>query len=315
MHLTPVERQELAKRLSPHDLSHADAATTTNLVSGTADNACRAADVAFGQPAVDDLLASESLKFIQLTSAGYTRYDRDDLRAALRSRDAALCTSSGVYDDPCAQHVMSFILGHNRRLLDAYADQTTTRSWRYKLLRPAVRTLGDEKVLIIGFGAIGRRLVELLHPFHAQVRGVRRSPSGDEPIEVVSMAELDEQLPWADHVVNLLPSSSANTRLFDAPRFARMKRGAAFYNVGRGDTVDQAALEHALRDGQISGAYLDVTHPEPLPADHPLWQAPRCLITPHVAGGTQKEMQKLLDHFVTNFERFIQANPLSNRVM
>jgi phosphoglycerate dehydrogenase-like enzyme len=103
--------------------------------------------------------------------------------------------------------------------------------------------------------------------------------------------------------------------MIDGKCFAAMKPGAVFYNVGRGTTVNQAALIAALESGQVGAAYLDVTEPEPLPPDHPLWAAPNCFITPHVAGGHQDEDAHLVRHFVSNLRRFEAGEPLVDVVM
>ena len=132
---------------------------------------------------------------------------------------------------------------------------------------------------------------------------------------VVMEPELDIALATANHVFNTLPSATGTKEVFNTGRFSAMKRGAIFYNVGRGDTVDQTALRSALDSRHIAAAYLDVTMPEPLPADHPLWSAPNCFITPHIAGGAQGEMQRLLDHFLANFQRFRDGKELINRIM
>lgn len=304
----------LREAMAPHEFIVADAAHQSNLVAGGVDASCRSADVALGQPALVDVIESTSLKWIHLTSAGYTRYDRDDIRAALKSRGAMLTNSSSVYDDPCAQQVIAFMFAHNRRLLPAIVDQASKRSWQYKALRPAVRVLENQRVLLVGFGAIARRLVELLAPFRADIRAVRRKVSGNEPVPTFDQSKLDEQLGWADHVVNLLPSAPGNASIFNSARFAKMQTHAAFYNVGRGDTVDQTALVDALRTGAISGAYLDVTSPEPLPPDDPLWTAPNCVITPHIAGGMQDEETQLVEHFLENWRRLVAKKDFVDRV-
>lgn len=315
VHLAPDLMENLRSRAGRHELRLADDSKTSNLSIGSTDLGCRTADIALGQPAVDDLLSSTSLRWAHLTSAGYTRYDRDDLRHALSSRGAMLTNSSAVYDDPCAQHVLAFMLAHNRKHLGAVQDHHGKRVWTYRALRPAVRTLGGEQVLIVGFGAIGRRLVELLAPFGAIVSAVRRTVSGDEPVPTFGMSALHDLLSSADHVVNLLPSSPANAKLFNETLFERFKPAAAFYNVGRGDTVDQTALIAALETGTVGAAYLDVTSPEPLPAADALWFAPNCLITPHIAGGMQNEAQQLIDHFIDNLNRFDRGDKLTNRVI
>lgn len=314
-HFSAENLARIREALSPHELFVADAAHQSNLVAGSVDDSCRAADVALGQPAPVDVIESTSLQWIHLTSAGYTRYDRDDLRTALRSRGAMLTNSSSVYDDPCAQQVIAFMFAHNRRLLPAIVDQASKRSWAYKSLRPAVRILEQQRVLLVGFGAIARRLVELLSPFRADIRAIRRKVSGDEPVPTFDQSKLEEQLGWADHVVNLLPSAPGNASIFNAARFAKMQKHTAFYNVGRGDTVDQTALVTALRNGAISGAYLDVTSPEPLPPEDPLWTAPNCVITPHIAGGMQNEETHLVKHFLENWRRFVAKREFVDRVI
>ena len=119
----------------------------------------------------------------------------------------------------------------------------------------------------------------------------------------------------ADHVVNALPAGGNTDRFFDAHRFARMKRGVRFYNVGRGTTVDQAALLQALRSGHVAAAYLDVTNPEPPPPDDPIWREPGCYITPHSAGGHDNEPDRLVEHFLSNLERFVRGEPLLDRTL
>ena len=286
-----------------------------NLTAGSESDLLAQADVAFGQPHPDQVISLPNLKWVHLTSAGYTRYDRDDVREAIASRDARLTNSSGVFADSCAQHVLAFMLAHARRLPAAFESQATGPSWAYDKLRSRTRVLADETVLILGFGAIARRLVELLAPFNLRILAVRQHVRGDESIPVYPIGELLRWLPSADHVVNLLPSSPTADGLVDAACFGAMKPGARFYNVGRGTTVDQPALIAALESNLLAAAYLDVTYPEPLPSDHPLWRAPNCFITPHVAGGHQDEDTHLVRHFLANLRRFEVGEPLHDLVM
>jgi phosphoglycerate dehydrogenase-like enzyme len=167
--------------------------------------------------------------------------------------------------------------------------------------------------LLVGYGAIAKRLAELLAPFGLHLVGFRRRPRGDEPIELRPMAELSDWLPHADWVVDILPAASETTGLFDGARFAAMKPGAIFINIGRGATVDQTALLAAL-SSHLRAAYLDVTSPEPLPPEHPLWTAPNCIITPHVAGGHEDEYDRLVALFLANLDRFGRGQSLAGRV-
>jgi phosphoglycerate dehydrogenase-like enzyme len=119
----------------------------------------------------------------------------------------------------------------------------------------------------------------------------------------------------ADHVVNLLPDSPATKFFMNAARFAQMKPGARFYNVGRGTTVDQDALIAALKSGHLNAACLDVMEPEPLPSSHPLWSAPNCYITCHVGGGTGDQDTKLVQQFLENLRRFEKGEGLIDRII
>jgi phosphoglycerate dehydrogenase-like enzyme len=286
---------------------------TGNLASGGHSPELVDADVAFGQPDPDQSMTLSGLRWVHLTSAGYTRYDRDDFRQALISRGAAMTNSSSVFDEPCAQHMLAFMLAMVRRLPDAVRTQEL-RTWEYERLRYGTGILDGQTVLILGFGAIGRRLAELLAPFRLEVIAVRRRPRGDEPIKVHPIEDLDRLLPLADHIANVLPASASTERLLTAERFALCKFGARFYNVGRGTTLDQDALIANLESGRLGGAYLDVTDPEPLPPDHPLWTAPNCYITPHTAGGHTGEDEHVVRHFLKNLRRFEEGQPLLDRV-
>lgn len=296
-------------------LVFAAAPKASNLVGGAPDPLLDEADVAFGQPDPEQVRTLPRLRWVHLDSAGYTRYDRDDLRSALAARNAILTNSSSVYDEPCAQHILSMMLAHARQLPQSLLDQhRDDRPWKAAERRAGSRLLNGQTVLIVGYGAIGRRLAELLAPFHMNLVATRRSPRGDEAVRVVSDDQTDALLPTADHVIDILPANSSTERFFTADRFARFKPGAVFYNIGRGTTVDQQALIAALFNGQVAAAYLDVTDPEPLPSDDPLWRAPNCFITPHAAGGHHDEFERLVPHFLSNLRRFEQESPMIDRV-
>jgi phosphoglycerate dehydrogenase-like enzyme len=273
------------------------------------------ADVAFGHPNAARCAALARLGWIHLDSAGYTAFDTPATRAALAARGAALTTSSSVYADPCAQHLLAFMLADARQLPRALAHQLTDRAWDHRAIRAASYRLTGQSVVLVGFGAIARRLVELLAPFRLDLVGVRSAARGDEPVPIVPPADLDAHLARADHVVSTLPASAGTLRFFGAERLAAIRPGAVFYNIGRGTTVDQAALGAALRSGRLRAAYLDVTDPEPLPPDDPLWSIPSCVITPHAAGGHADEPQRLVRHFLDNLARYTTGAPLADRVI
>lgn len=288
--------------------------TTGNLSSGGPSPDLASADLAFGQPDPDQSSGLQRLMWIHLTSAGYTRYDTDSFRHALASRKACLTNSSSVYNEPCAQHLLAFMLASARKLHDSFAQQRE-RVWAFDRLRSSVNVLSGDTVLIVGFGAIGRRLADLLRPFNLRLIGLRRSPTGTESIPTYGIESLDRFLGEADHVVNVLPANDSTKALFGSRQFDAMKTTCKFYNVGRGTTVDQAALLEALEKGRLAAAYLDVTDPEPLPPDSPLWTVPNCVVTPHVAGGFAQEDVHLVRHFLSNLRKYELGEPLTDRVI
>ena len=312
--VSEAARSVLIDGTKPHQLVFSPVATY-NLDAGPPDPALVEADVAFGQPDPQTVMRADQLRWIHLTSAGYARYDTPDFRNALAARGAILTNSSQVYAEPCAQHLFAFMLAQARQLMWTHEMQLTERSWKTEPLRVASRLLTGQSVLLLGYGAIARRLVELVQPFAMKITAVRRQPSGDEAVQTIGETELERALTEADHVVNTLPEGNTTKQFMNAARFAAMKRHAIFYNVGRGNTVDQQALLAALEQEQIGAAYLDVTVPEPLPADHPLWTAPRCYITPHTAGGHSDEHERFVRHFLENLRRFTAGEPLLDRVM
>lgn len=306
----------LREGTAKHELMIAQSFASSILRSSPSDAQFATAEIAFGQPDPAATLAdAPKLRWVHLTTAGYTRYDRSDFREALRSRGIPLTTSSHVFNEPCAQHLAAMMLALARQLPQSLQGQWTDRAWPYHERRLVSRLLGGETVMLYGYGAIAARLTELLAPYHMRVVGVRRNVRGDEPIEMVAEAEADQMLPQADHVINMLPESPASLVYFGADRFRRMKRGARFYNIGRGPTVDQPALIAALTSGQLDAAYLDVTDPEPLPPEHPLWSAPNCFICPHTGGGHREESVRLVRHFLANLAAFESGEPLVDRVM
>lgn len=288
-------------------------ATDYQLVAGESDLA--SAVIAFGQPAVGSVMGSTTLRWIQLDSAGYERYDNEDFRAHVRRSGIVVTNSSSAYAQPCAEHTLAMIYGMARQLPGACAAQMSDHSWPMGELRAESRLLRGENVLLLGYGAIGRTIAALLAPLQMRLRGYRRRPDGTEAIPMIDSRELAAELALADHVINILPASPATNRFCNDALFSGMKRGAIFYNIGRGMTVDQEALVAALQSGQLGGAGLDVTDPEPLPADHPLWTAPNCLITPHTAGGQRFEKRVIVDHFLDNLRRFLAGEPLIDTIM
>src|ERR1700761_3629738 len=132
---------------------------------GSSDPRLGLSDIVFGQPDPGAIIQSEKLRWLHLSSAGYARYDTDEIRNALKKRAAIMTNSSSVFDEPCAEHLMAFLLADARQLFPSYDNQRGARGWPQNDLRENARLLADQTFFIIGFGAIGRRLVELLAPY------------------------------------------------------------------------------------------------------------------------------------------------------
>ena len=317
--LPEAPRAALMAGLGRHRLAWATNLAPLNMFTGKPDPALAEADIAFGQPEGSQCAELPRLHWVHLSSAGYTPFDTPTIKGALTGRHAALSTSSGVFAEPCAQHVLAVILTQARQLPRAFENQHGAHGWPKKIMREGARLLHGQNVLLVGMGTIGARLAELLAPFGMKVTGVRRrAPAGGTVVAgttVVPVSAIDDHLPGADYVIDLLPGSADSEHFFDAARFAAMKPGAIFVNIGRGTTVDQDALVAALTSGHVAAAFLDVTTPEPLPPDHALWTAPGCVITPHSAGGHSDQPDRLVAHFLANLARYDRGAPLLDRVV
>jgi len=307
--------RQLAEGTLAHRLIFSANASANVLTAGAADPALATADIAFGQPDAADGLRSPRLRWVEVTTAGYTRYDTPEFREAFRARGSRLTTASGVFADPCAQHVLAMMLALGRQLLPSHRDQLTDHAWHYEKRRYDSRLLTGQTVVLLGFGAIGRRLAELLAPFGMKIYAVRRSVHSETGVHIIPEEKISAVLPLADHVVNILPDNAGTRNYVNARRLACFKPAARFYNVGRGTTVDQAALLEALNSGRLGAAYLDVFDPEPLPPEHPLWTAPRCYLTPHTAGGRADQDEAIVKHFLGNLALFERGGMLLDQVI
>ena len=311
----PDVRAMLEEGTRGHRLDFSRRPTTSVLANAERDLQFAAADVAFGQPDVEAIAEAPQLKWIHVSTSGITRYDNPAFRVSMARRGIMVSNSASVFNEACATHVLSFMLAQARNLPLALQTRTANGTPVWDALRDCFIPLRGQSVVILGYGAIGGRLVEMLRPFEMKIAVYRRKARGDEGVPVVTGAQLVDALAQADHVVNILPGSVETRHFFDARRFAVIKPAAMFYNIGRGTTVDQEALLGALRSGRLGAAWLDVTEPEPLPEGHPLFSEPNCHITPHVAGGHKDELKTLVGHFLDNFARFVRGEPLIDRVM
>lgn len=313
--LPPAVFQLLKEGVAPHEIILPAKPVTSVLAKGEPDPRFGLAHIAFGQPDVASIRESKTLRWLQISTAGYTRYDTSEFRALVAERGLIVTNSSAVYAEACALHVVAFMLANARQLPQGFKTHVPNGAPEWHKLRQGSTVLLGQRVLILGYGEIAARVVELLQPFEVEVVAMRRQPRGDEGVPVVTPEDVPTALAEADHVINILPENPSSVGYFDAARFAQFKPGAVFYNIGRGTTVKQDALYEALKDGQVASAWLDVTDPEPLPDEHPLWTLDNCFITPHTAGGHANEAGALVRHFLANFKRYLNGEPLKNRIM
>jgi phosphoglycerate dehydrogenase-like enzyme len=298
-----------------HRLVFSTQASANVLSAGKADPTLTEADIALGQPDPAQCLTLERLRWVEVTTAGYTRYDTAEFRETFRRRGQVFTNMSQVFAESCAQHVLAMMLAFGRRLLASYRDQLTDQSWHYTERRYDSRLLTGQTVLMLGYGAIGRRLAELLAPFRMNIIAVRRQTRSEVGVRIIPEEAVSSALAQADHVVNILPDNEATKNYVNARRLACCKPGTRFYNVGRGTTVDQRALAEALRSGRIAEAYLDVFEIEPLPPSDPLWSTPNCYVTPHTAGGRNDQDTAIVKHFLSNLDAFERGEQMVDRVV
>ncbi|GGI02374.1 NAD(P)-dependent oxidoreductase [Egicoccus halophilus] len=217
----------------------------------------------------------DDIALVQLPFAGIDRW------VAEGSIDArwTYAAAAGVYAAPVAEHALALLLAACRRLHECARASDWGKRWER-----AGTSLDGSVVGIVGCGGIGERLLALLRPLGASVVAVTRSGRTVEgATRSLAASQLNELWPIVDHVVLLAPATDATRSLVGAAELEAMRSTAWLHNLARGSLVDTGALLAALDDGRIAGAALDVTDPEPLPEDHPLWSHARVLITPHVA--------------------------------
>jgi phosphoglycerate dehydrogenase-like enzyme len=220
-------------------------------------------------------------------------------------KGVVVCREVGVHDASVADWVMAAMLAMQRGL-PAFIDAQRRADWNRREGDDAdVNELGGQSVVIVGHGSIGRELAARLEPFGMRVSGIAQHPRPDAQ----PSSALADLLPLADVVVDLLPLTPETEKLVNRDFLARMKPGALFMNAGRGRTVDTQALLSVLQSGAVRAA-LDVTDPEPLPSDHPLWRAPNTLITPHIAGAVARWEERGYRFAGEQIRRYVAGEPL-----
>jgi D-2-hydroxyacid dehydrogenase (NADP+) len=251
------------------------------------------------------------LRWIQTAGAGVEWLLTPEI---LARQGLTITNASGVHGEQIAEHVFALMLALARRLPLALAQQREQR-WDSAPFLREVPLLAGATLGILGVGAIGARVAELGAAFRMRVIGLRR---GSEPVPHVERMygpdSLHALLREAHYVVNALPLTAATRGLIGPAELQNMRRDAVLINIGRGGTVQTDALLAALQAGTIAGAGLDVTDPEPLPAEHPLWRSERVIITPHFSGGRPGYLEHVADIFLDNLRRYRAGEALRNVV-
>jgi phosphoglycerate dehydrogenase-like enzyme len=243
-----------------------------------------------------------SLKVIQTLTAGVENY------LPHVPDGVTLCNAAGVHDASTAELALALMLASGRHLDDFARNQPEGR-WGSEF----GRALADQRVLIVGYGRIGEAIERRLAGFEvASITRVARRPRTD-PVEVHPVGELDSLLPEADVAVVIAPATPETEGLIGAQQLALLPDGALLVNVARGKLVDTDALVQATASGRIRAA-LDVTEPEPLPSDHPLWRTPGVLISPHIGGASTAFFPRADRLVAAQLRRFAAGQELENTI-
>jgi phosphoglycerate dehydrogenase-like enzyme len=245
------------------------------------------------------LASAPDVTWVQLPFAGVDSFAH---LIAAHADDVLFTSAKGAYAEPVAEHALALTLATLRVL----PKRARARSWATE---PEGVSLYGRNVVVIGAGGIALEYLRLLAPFEVRTTVVRRS---DAPVDAadrtVTTDRLDEVLADADVVMIAAAMTSGTAKLFGAQQFARMKPTARLVNIARGGLVDTDALVTALRDGEIAGAGLDVTDPEPLPEGHPLWEEPGAIITPHQADTPEMTAPLLAERIRVNTAAFLDGS-------
>lgn len=246
-------------------------------------------------------------RWVHTPSAGVDRL----LPELAASPETVVTNARGVFDQPIAEYVTGLVLAMAKDFPGSWELQRQ-RLWKHR----ETKRVGGTRAVVVGSGPIGRTIGRTLQALGLVVDLVGRTERSDDPDfgRVHGNAALGSLLAEADWVVCAAPLTDSTRGLFDASAFGRMKPGAHFVNVGRGQHVVEDDLVDALRSGRIAGAALDVFAEEPLPGDSPLWDVPGLLVSPHMSGDTIGWRDDLAEQFLDNFDRWEAGEPLLNVV-
>lgn len=248
-----------------------------------------------------------TVKWLHFISAGREGYEELGWPPGIAVTYAGGGVAPGV-----AEHAMALLLALARRVPDLVRTVMPQHQWDRTLVAPKARSLEGGTMAIVGYGHIGRALAQRARAFDMRIVTVSRSAK-PEPLvdQAFPLSQLREALALADVVVVAIALMPETTHLLSDAEFDSCKPGAILINVARGPVLDQPALVRALHSGRLGGAGVDVSDPEPLPADDPLWDAPNVLISPHYAGsGNPNNIRRLAEGAADNLRRLMAGEPL-----
>lgn len=259
-------------------------------------------EVAFGNLPPAWLAEAPALRWMQLESVGFGEYA--DLNWDELGQRLTLTNLAGFFAEPVAESALAGILALYRGL-DRMVALQGAGDWQGDALRPGLRTLKGATVVLFGYGAINRRLEELLAPFGCVVVSFGSAWRAET---------LDLALKSADIVVSTVPDTPATRGVFSRQRLALLGADALFLNFGRGSAVDEAALADALGADRLGSAVIDVTLEEPLPPEHRFWTCPNLILTQHSGGGSRDEVDRKIEVFADNLARYRRGKPLAGTI-
>ncbi|MCD7801811.1 MAG: D-2-hydroxyacid dehydrogenase [Clostridiales bacterium] len=268
------------------------------------------AEIILGNVPIPLLQNAKCLKWLQLNFAGSDNY----AAPGVLPEGVLLTNASGAYGLAISECMLAGVL-HLIKHLDRYQRNQGQHLWHDE---GQVSSIEGSTTLVVGLGDIGGSFARRMHALGSTVIGIRRNVT-DRPdylSALYQMDALDQLLPLVDFVSLSLPNSPQTRKIIGPAQLARMKDTAILINVGRGSAVDTEALNDALRSGEIGGAVLDVVDPEPLPPEHPLWDAPHLLLTPHVSGNYNlpETLRRVVNIALRNLAAYLNGQPMESVV-
>lgn len=268
------------------------------------------ADIIFGNVDPKLIAGSRKLKWLQLNSAGTDGY----LKEGILKDGTLLTNATGAYGLAISEYMIGTLLLMMKKM-DRYLENQSKGLWKDE---GNVHSIYNSRILVVGMGDIGSEFARKVNAMGAKVVGVTRTTKScpDYAEKMITMEQLDEEMGKADVIVSSLPASANTYQIFNRAMFGKMKKGCYFINVGRGNAVESLALVDALNEEHLAGAALDVTDPEPLLEDHPLWKAKNIVITPHISGffHLPETFERVVNISIENLKLFQANQQLKNEV-